>query len=154
MSSVEQFEDGSNLGETQTTFVLQWIVVSINDDDGFGGHGAATVKQRPVGSDENFNRPAVPYSCRSDPPDPLLGFLVSRFLALVFLNCVHHTLSTAFLPWCRSSLPKTTLKRENVCLERSRSSLCYNTCMRRVQERSIKVFWFSYPSLNRGVQKV
>ena len=90
--------------------VMRRAVVSINDDDGFGGHGAATVKQRPVGSAENFNRPAVPYSCRSDPPDPSPGFLVSQFLVLVFLNCVHHTLSTVFLPRGRSS-PKTNCRK-------------------------------------------
>ena len=72
---------------------------------------AATVKQRSVGSEENFNRPAVPYSCLSDPPDPSLhGFLVSHFLVLVFLNCVHHTLSTAFLLWGRSSPKANCLK--------------------------------------------
>ena len=103
VSPVQEFEDDSNLGENQTTLILQWIVVSINDDDRYGGLGSGNCKTTVSGSEENFNRPAVPYSCLSDPPDPSLqGFLVSHFLVLVFLNCVHHTLSTAFLPWARS----------------------------------------------------
>ena len=54
MSSVEQFEDGSNLGETQTTFVLQWIVVSINDDDGSGGLGSGNCKTTVSGERREF----------------------------------------------------------------------------------------------------
>ena len=68
----------------QRSLVMRRAVVSINDDDGFGGHGAATVKQRPVGSAENFNRPAVPYSCRSDPPDPSPRLSCFSFLSSCF----------------------------------------------------------------------
>ena len=44
VSPVQEFEDNSNLGENQTTLKLQCIVVSINDDDGYGGLGSGNCK--------------------------------------------------------------------------------------------------------------
>ena len=92
VSPVQEFEDDSNLGENQTTLILQWIVVSINDDDRYGGLGSGNCKTTVSGSEENFNRPAVPYSCLSDPPDPSLPaflFLISYFLFSLIVSITH-----------------------------------------------------------------
>ena len=54
MTPVQEFEDDSNLGENQATLILQCIVVSINDDDGYGGLRSGNCKTTVSGERREF----------------------------------------------------------------------------------------------------